>query len=327
MNIVDEDLEFIVGQNYIPWKELEGKNILISGPYGFISSYLVKLILYLNEHQFSKKASVYGIARKHRNNVFEKRNNLYIFEQNVCDPIKAYLPKMDHVIHAASKTGPKYYKSDLLNTVLPNVIGTYNLLELVKNWGIKSFLFFSSGAIYSNFDTLDIRSSYAESKRMGENLCISYLYQYNIPIKIARIFHTYGPGMDLNNGNMISDFISDILNKRDTALKSQGKEVRTLSYISDTISALYAILLKGKIGSAYDVGNNEQQISVFDLARLMCNLYPELHLTPGFVPDDNSTVQRGVKAEIPNTSDLRSLGWKPKYLLESGIYRTIESYK
>lgn len=325
--IIEEDIEFIVDNYDIPWDMLEGKYILISGIYGFISSYLTNVLLYLNEHKFKKKTYIQGISRKHRENIFKKTPELIISEQDVCNLIKSYLPKIDYVIHAASKTSPKYYKSDLLSTVLPNIIGTYNLLELVKQQNIKSFLFLSSSATYNNFNTLDIRSSYGESKRMGENLCFSYLYQYNVPIKIARIFHTYGPNMDLNDGKMISDFILDVLNKRNISIKSQGKEIRALCYITDTVSALYTILLRGKIGSAYDTGNEDFKISVFNLSQLLCNLYPNLKLTPKFKTKDESTVQRGVRIEVPNTRALRALGWKPKYTLSNGITRTIESYK
>jgi len=323
--IVEEDLEFITNQT-LPWEMLEGKKILISGIYGFIPSYLAKVMLYLNEHKFKKKAIVYGIARQTRENVFLKNENLYIWESDICNITKLYLPKMDYIVHAAGKSSPKYTKSDILSVVLPNVIGAYNLLELAKQTNLEGFLFLSSGAVYSNFDSLDIRSSYAEAKRMGENLCISYMHQYNIPVKIARLFHVYGPNMDLNDGKMISDFISDILNKKNICIKSQGTDVRTLCYISDAISALYTILLKGKIGSAYDIGNEDTKTSILDLANLMCKLYPDLSLNAKIVLENNSTLQRGVEVELPDTHDLRTLGWQPKHLLRAGLIRTIENY-
>jgi len=326
--IVEEDLECIASSK-LPWEMLEGKEILISGINGFIPSYLAKVILYLNEHKFKKKSNVYGIARQARENVFEKNENLRIWECDICNITGLYLPKMDYIIHAAGKSSPKYTKSDILNVVLPNVIGTYNLLELAKQTNFEGFLFLSSGAVYSNFDSLNIRSSYSEAKRMGENLCISYMHQHNIPVKIARLFHVYGPNMDLNDGKMISDFVSDILNKKDISIKSRGTGVRTLCYISDAISALYTILLNGKAGEAYDIGNENAKVSVFELAKLLCNLYPDLHLTPSFaIPTPNeSTIQRGVEVEIPDTNNLQALGWQPKHLLKSGLIRTIESYQ
>ena len=146
--------------------------------------------------------------------------NLTLLVQDVSAPIHLALPH-HFIIHAASQASPKYYGVDPVGTLSANVLGTMHLLDLARHHPVISFLYFSSGEVYgetasvptkeSDYGYLDptsVRSCYAESKRMGENMCVSYHKQYDVPAKIVRPFHTYGPGMKLDDGRVLRGFCS-----------------------------------------------------------------------------------------------------------------------
>jgi nucleoside-diphosphate-sugar epimerase len=174
------------------------------------------------------------------------------------------------IIHAASPASPKFYRPDPVGTMLPNVVGTLNLLNLARQARTERFLFFSSAEVYGLFrdppaaidetsygslDPNDNRSCYAESKRMGEALCSAYALQYGVAATIVRPFHTYGPGMKLNDGRVFADFIRDVVTGQEITLKGDGKDRRSFCYLSDATEAFLHILLHGRPGQAYNVGN------------------------------------------------------------------------
>ena len=340
--VIEEDLEFI-SQASLPWNLLEGKNILISGANGFLPSYLVKTILFLNEHKFKKQAKVFAMDMSNSRLVaYANRRDLVFINQDICQPINIE-GKIDFIIHAASKASPKFFGQDPVGTLSANVFGTKNLLELAAEKKVESFLFFSSGEIYGQIlsgdsqvredayghvDTTNVRSCYAESKRMGETMCVSWLHQYGVPAKIVRPFHTYGPGINLDDGRVFADFISDIVNNRNIVMKSDGKAIRSFCYIADATVGFFTILLKGENGQAYNLSNNLAEVSILELANLLVKTFPEKNLTVERKDNGNSEY---LKSEInkcsPDVSKIKGLGWQPKYSLEEGFKRAVESFK
>jgi UDP-glucuronate decarboxylase len=344
--IVDEDLQFILSQK-LPWYKLEGKTVLISGVGGFLSTYMVKVLLYCNEKNGSK-IKVLGMVRNKEKALakfseYVGKNNFELIIQDVCDPV-TIRQKVNYIIHAASFASPKYYGKDPVGTLSANVLGTYNLLQLAKKNKIEAFLFFSSGEVYGEVDQhciptkeddygyvdpLDVRSCYAESKRMGETMCVSWWHQYGLPAKIVRPFHTYGPGIRLDDGRVFADFVSDIVNNRNIVMKSDGSAIRAFCYLADATVGFFQVLLEGHNGEAYNVGNDRGEISVLDLANLLVNLFPEKNLS--VIRDEQSTEIGYLKSKItrncPDISKIRSLGWQSRFSLEEGFKRTIRSYQ
>lgn len=343
--IIEDDLTFIANSD-LRWELLAGKTVLITGAAGFLTTYLVESLLHLKEVR-NISVNVLALARN-RKKAWEKFGEhiaaepLTLVVQDVCDPI-SFKGKIDFIVHAASQASPKYYGKDPVGTLLPNVLGTANLLKLAVDKNVKGFLFFSSGEVYGHvsssqmpiredlnghIDPLDVRSCYAESKRMGETMCVSWMHQYGVPVKIARIFHTYGPGMSLNDGRVFADFVSDIVKGHDIVMNSDGSASRCFCYISDTIAALFAVLLKGEAGEAYNIGNDEAEITIIDLANLLGSLFPERQLRvirrstiskPGYL---KSPFNR----QTPDTKKIRKLGWSPRINLRDGFKRTVESF-
>lgn len=340
--IIKEDMKFII-KSKIPWNNLQGKTILISGANGFLPSYMVKTILYLNKTFFEDKTHIVLLIRN-KNKAMKRfsqvnTENLIFHVQDICKPFDIK-KEVDYIIHAASQASPKYYKNDPVGTLCPNIMGTYQLLELARKNDLENFLFFSSGEVYGETDHFpttendygyvnptEIRSCYAESKRMGENMCISWFKQYDVPTKIIRPFHTYGPGMSLNDGRVFADFVADIINHRDIVIKSSGEAKRTFCYLSDAIAGFFTVLFKGQKGEAYNVSNDQAEISIIDLAKKLVNLYPEYGLKVIKQPrKDYKYLESKIRRNYPDISKIHSLGWQPYYSIEEGFKRTIESF-
>jgi nucleoside-diphosphate-sugar epimerase len=314
--IIEEDLDFIVSQN-VPWDKLENKDILIAGANGFIPSYLVYTL-----QKLIPSENITLIIRDYNKAREKFGDSVKVIVSDICQDWLQHVPSIyDYIIHAASKANPESFIKNPVDVALSNTIGTYNLLEMSMN--CEGFLFLSSGEIYKEIDPLNIKSCYPESKRMGENLCSCYYHQYGVPAKIARLFHIYGPGMDLNDGRLISEFAGSILNKRDIQLESEGLDVRTYTYVADAVVALFKILLEGNPAEAYNVGAPFTEISIHELALLLINKYPELNLKV-----KKGKIQEKINRIIPDVSKIqKELSWIPQYGLVSGFKRTIESYK
>lgn len=343
--IFEEDFKKISEQS-LSWKKLRGKTILISGANGFIASYVIKFLFYLNDVK-KVRIKIIGIARNisRVEDIFAsdlKRPDFKIIIRDVSQPLN-FKQKINFIIHAASQASPKYYSVDPAGTLKANILGTYNLLELATKNPVESFLFISAGEIYGkinkrgltfetdygSLDPSDVRSCYAESKRMGETMCIAWQRQYKVPVKIARLYHTYGPGIRLDDGRVFSDFVSNIVNNHHIVLKSDGKAVRSFVYVADTVFGLFTILLNGKIGEAYNLANEQTTVSIKKLAQILVELFPEKKLQLVFEKREKNDVYLPSPIAInkPSSAKLRNLGWKPGHSLAEGFLRTINSFK
>ncbi|MSR76800.1 MAG: NAD-dependent epimerase/dehydratase family protein [Candidatus Omnitrophica bacterium] len=345
--IICEDLEFIA-KAPIPWKDLEGKNILITGATGFLPAYMIELLLFLNDNFFQKKVQIFALARNKmkvldRFQNYGKRPDLNFLIQDVCLPIIDEGTRFDFVIHAASLASPKFYGVDPVGTILANTVGTANLLALAEKHKSEAFLFFSSAEVYGDIssdrmpiredcfgplDPLLIRSCYAEGKRAGENMCISWSQQYGLPVKIIRPFHTYGPGMSLDDGRVFADFVSDIVHGRNIQMTSDGSAVRAFCYLADAVVGFFMVLLKGSPAQAYNIGNDLCKTSIVELAELLIGIFPEkrLKVVPSKAVNSPGYIKSKISVSVPDTCKIRALGWSPSYSLKEGFARTIRSF-
>lgn len=346
-SIVEEDLKYITDSD-VPWEDLEGKNILITGANGMLPSYVVETILFLNSTRFKKKARIFAVVRnfekaKKRYYNYLNRSDLNFVIQDIREPL-TLTDNIDYLIHAASVASPKYYGSDPVGTLIPNSIGTFNCLEFARKNAMKSFLFFSSGEVYGDVENVNkpineklfgkidpttVRSCYSESKRMGETMCIAWYKQYGVPTKIVRPFHTYGPNMQLDDGRVFADFVSDIVHKKDLLLKSDGSAKRTFCYLSDATIGFFLVLLKGQPGEPYNVGGNEPfEMSILELADTLVNLFPEykLHVIKNENISENGYIKSEINRLIPDISKIQKLGWAPRISIKEGFQRTVRSF-
>lgn len=341
-NVIAEDLaEIALGVNA---KQLRGKTVLIAGAGGFLPAYMVETLLYLNETQ-NCECRVIALVRNvekasKRFAHYSGRADLVVIQGDVSS-LEKNLERADIIIHAASPASPKYYGKDPVGVMRANILGMNNLLELARRWGVESFLYFSSGEVYGQLplsapsaregdygyiDILDVRSCYAESKRASETLGVSYWMQHGVPCKIVRPFHTYGPGMALDDGRVFADFVADVVSCRNIVLKSDGSAIRAFCYLADAVRAFFMVLLCGRPGQAYNVGNPMGVLSVLELSELLVGLCPGLGVERRATPADAGYLKSPIARNVPNVEMLNMLGWTPKYLPKEGFARTIRSF-
>ena len=328
----------------INWPALAGKTVLITGANGFLSAYMVETLLFLNEMNDGQATKVIGLdlaADRFRH--YLGRDDFEMITQDVCAPLPQNL-KVDFIVHAASLASPKHYGTNPVGVLSANVMGTHNLLEFAHQQQVESFLYFSSGEIYgaidpsrmplkeSSFGRVDpanVRSCYAESKRMGETMCVSWHHQHGVPAKIVRPFHTYGPGMRLDDGRVFADFVADILANRDIVMQSDGSAKRAFTYLADAVAAFFQVLLSGQCAYPYNVANASCEVSILELATMLTDLFPEKGLK--VVAKELSPTTGSLKNEIsrayPDTSRVCALGWAPKHGVKEGFTRTIRSFQ
>jgi len=341
-NIIKEDISSIINC-FDYWERFKNKTILITGANGFLPAYLVESFLSLDKTYNTKIIAIVRNKQK-ANNRFKNYmtdTNLEIIEHDVCNEFN-YNHKIDFIIHAASQASPKYYKIDPVGTLNANVLGTINMLKLAQTKSVESFLYFSSGEVYGEVkdefmpikeDTFGylnpalVRSCYGESKRMGETICVSYFAQYGIKAKIVRPFHTYGPGMALDDGRVYADFVANIIKDQNIILNSDGKAKRAFCYLTDATIGFLTVLVNGENGEAYNVGNPQEEYSILELANILVNLYPEKKIEVILNKTINADYLKStITRNSPNIDKLKKLNWNPTVTIEKGFKRTVSSF-
>jgi UDP-glucuronate decarboxylase len=344
-SVISEDMQSIIGED-LPWNNLKGKTVLITGANGFLPAYMVETLLFLNSTR-QLNCRVIGLVRniskaQTRFRQFLCRKDFLLVCGDISQDVD-WPERCDFIIHAASQASPKFYGVDPVGTMTANISGVHQLLNHARKWESEGFLFFSSGEVYGRvspekvptkeddfgyINITDTRSCYSESKRAAETLGISYAHQYGVQFKIVRPFHTYGPGMSLDDGRVFADFVNDVVSRRNLVLSSDGKAIRSFCYLSDAVAGFFTVLLKGQQATAYNVGNPAGAMSIIDLATLLAGLYPELELcvaqkikkVDGYVPST-------ISINVPDIARIQELGWSPSTMPREGFMRTIRYFK
>jgi nucleoside-diphosphate-sugar epimerase len=346
--IIKEDMETIE-RRLGDCSRLNNKNILITGAYGMLAAYCVYFLIYLNETHPGYHIHILAQGRNRdkmcqRFGVYLSKDYFSFVKEDISQPVSIDAD-IHYIIHAASLASPQYYKTNPVDVLKPNTLGTFYLLQLAAEKNVEGFLFFSSGDIYGNIgedmdsidercpgrlDSMELRNCYGESKRMGENMCAAFWQQYGVPAKCVRITHTYGPTMDLENDRrLFSEFVSNVVSGQDIVMKSDGTAIRPMCYIADAADAFFRTLLDADAGRAYNLCNNMTWISVKELAELLISLYPEKNLRVVCKERESNSDYMECRVKFHakfDTEALQSLGWKPEYGLREGFKRTIDSF-
>lgn len=321
---------------------LRNKTIMITGATGMLARYLTEFFLYLNRLHFHLHLILIVRNEQKARRLFHGKLNdqVELLVSDLTTPLFCN-KKVDLLIHAASLADPQYYRRKPVDVLLPNTLGTYYCLELARRVGTEQVLFFSSAEIYGSLngegpicenisgslDPLDLRSCYSESKRMGETLCAAYARQYGIRTLCLRIFHTYGPTMNLEQDQRVfSEFLRTILESNQIVMKSSGQAKRAFCYALDMVSACLAVINRGQSAEAYNLANDEAFVSIRELAETLIRTFPERRIQlieaerdglSDYV-ENQTTTYRTV-----STAKLRTLGWYPRISLEEGFRRTL----
>lgn len=341
--IVSEDMSRIY-DSCAGLEALMNTSVYITGATGMIGSYLTAFLIWLNEEQ-SYHLNIYISVRntdkaRYIFGSFCDKEYFHILKNDITAEVPTEL-KADYVIHAASLASPQYYGSNPVETMLPNIIGTYRLLEYAQINEIKGMVFLSSGSVYGSCETeaaiteenygkmdfLALGNVYGESKRCAEALCHAYSVEYGIKVMSARIHHTYGPTLDIKNDSRVfAEFVRNIVARKNIVIKGTGASERSFTYITDTVAALLTILINGKSGESYNVAN--ATVSIDELAETLVGLFPELDLKVEY----QARKQAGYcsspekRSASVSTEKLKKLGWNAKFGIKEGFERTIRSF-
>ena len=293
--IVKEDVEDIInscGKEFL-LEKLNNKNVLITGASGMIGTYFAYTLLRLNElynANINLKLVIRDINKL--DSYIKEKNNVNIIIQDVTMPFNLE-SNVDYVIHAASPASPKIMSNYPVETNLANTLGTANTLRLAHEKKSAGYLFISSREIYGEpnesqelftedgplgqVNPLVPRNGYAEGKKAAENLCSAYKEEYGLNTKIVRLAHTYGPGMSIYDGRVQADFLKNVLNNENIVLKSDGSSIRTYTYISDAITAMFLVLLSSN-DIVYNISDEASKTSIKELAKTLVNIDPDKNL-------------------------------------------------
>ena len=174
-------------------------------------------------------------------------------------------------------------------------------------------------------DPTKVRSCYGESKRMSENICVSYSHQYGVDTRIVRPFHTYGPGLSPSDGRVFSDFIHAVASGNDIEMTSDGSAKRPFCYITDAVTGIFNVLFNGKSSNAYNMGNPDGEVSIKELAKIVSKARTDFDIRVKSSVQPDSYLRSPTSRQIVNIDKLKSLGWSPKISVVEGFKRSISS--
>lgn len=340
--IVQDDLAQIC-RSGLNWKEFDNKTVLITGATGMLAEYLAFTLLYLRE-EYDVRVNVIALCRTrhHVEEVFSEflnKDYFTILSQDVCAPID-YNGSIDYIFHLAGNASPYSINNDPVGIIKANLLGTFNVMELAREKSVHRVLFVSTREVYGAsseqqlsetsfgcLDPMDNRSCYPESKRAAETILRSYFLQYGIKSVIARVAHSYGPGMKIHNdGRVMADFIGNAVNGKDIVLHSSGEAVRSFLYLSDAVVGLFTILLEGVGGEPYNLSNELEPMPIYKVAELICSLFPTKNIHVVFSKEKPKGGYCNYPRVALDNRKLQELGFNPSVSLKDGLYRTIMSF-
>jgi dTDP-glucose 4,6-dehydratase len=306
-------------------------NIVLTGGSGFIGSHLSKELLKNGEN---KLIIVDNLLTGNLNNIQDllDHENATFIQHDVQDHIEI-VEKVDYVFHLASAASPVAYTENPVNTLKAGSLGTINTLGLARKHGAEYFLA-STSEVYGdplitpqneeywgNVNPNGERSMYDEAKRFAEAATATYARSYDLKTKIIRIFNTYGPNMQLNDGRVVTNLIVQALNDEDLTIYGDGTQTRSFSYVSDTVAGIIA-MMESNHYEVFNIGN-PYEMTVKELAETilkLTNSKSEIIYKP--LPIDDPQQRR------PDISKAKEkLNWEPKVDLENGLDTTIEWIK
>lgn len=305
------------------------KRILITGGAGFIGSHLCEHLL----QEGNEVICLDNYFSGDKQNIRHLLNNPY-FEAIRWNVIHPYYIECDEIYNLACPASPIYYQRDPTQTLNTCVMGTINAVKLARKLKVK-VLQASTSEVYGdpnihpqvesywgNVNPIGIRSCYDEGKRVAETVCMDYFRQYNVDIKIARIFNTYGPRMRKDDGRVVSNFIVQALNKEDITVYGEGNQTRSFQYVDDLVDGLVKLMETGSdFHGPVNIGN-PGEFAIKELAEKVIELTKsssKIVYMP--LPEDDPT-QR-----CPDISLAKEkLQWEPKVDLYNGLIKTIRYF-
>ena len=307
------------------------RRILVTGGAGFIGSHLCERLL------------EYGFEVTCLDNFFTgvKKNIIHLLDHPYFELVRhditmPYFMEVDEIYNLACPASPEHYQFNAIKTIKTSVMGTIHMLGLAKRVQAK-ILQASTSEIYGDpqvhpqteeywghVNPIGIRSCYDEGKRCAETLCMDYLRQNKVRVKIVRIFNTYGPRMNPDDGRVVSNFIVQALRGKELTVYGDGSQTRSFQYIDDLLEGMMRMMgTKDDVAGPVNIGN-PREFTIKELAELVLEMTgSKSKITYQPLPQDDP-IQRQPDISLAN----RLLDdWKPMITLEEGLQKTIEYFK
>lgn len=330
-------------KNEIYFSELEGKTIFITGATGLIGSNLVHSLVSKSKC-FSKPIRIIALVRNitKAQTIFKgDYNQIECLVGDVTKPIQV-TENIDYIVHAASQTSSRNFVDQPLNTIKVAVEGTVNVLELAKEKAVKKVVYLSTMEVYgapstdekiteqfgTNLDTTSVRSCYPESKRLCENLCVSYMKEFGIPINIVRLTQTFGMGVAYNDSRVFAEFARCVIEKKDIVLHTKGETKRSYLYTQDAVNSILIVMINGENGQAYNAANEMTYCSIYEMAQMVAHKCANGEINVKIEIDNESKFGFAPVLRMNlDTSKLQSIGWKAEVGLEEMFHILIDDMR
>jgi UDP-glucuronate decarboxylase len=307
------------------------KTAIVTGGAGFIGCHLCERLLKEDYKVICMDNLITGSLSNVRELLSNPRFSFVQFDIN--NPITSIDESVDEIYHLASIASPEKYKKYPIETLLTSLIGTIHVLELCKTKKAK-LLYTSTSEVYGdplqhpqseeyygNVNTVGERSCYDEGKRVGETLLYEYRKNYDLDLKIVRLFNTYGPKMNIEDGRVVTNFIRSYKNKENITIYGSGNQTRSFCYIEDTLNGILKMMNSQEHGPI-NIGNPYNELSINNLVTIFEKLtHTQLCVT--YLPE----TENDPKIRNPDiTKAIALLDWKPEIPLEEGIARTLDYF-
>jgi UDP-glucuronate decarboxylase len=305
------------------------KTILVTGGAGFIGSHLCEALL--KQGHYVICLDNFFTGRKENIKHLMDFYNFELIRHDIIDPIKL---EVDEIYNLACPASPVHYQYNPIKTIKTSILGTMNMLGLAKRVKAK-ILQASTSEVYGdplvhpqpesyrgNVNPIGPRSCYDEGKRAAETLCFDYHRQHKVDIRVVRIFNTYGPNMQINDGRVVSNFIVQALKNEDITVYGDGKQTRSFCYVSDLVRGMIDFMNQEQHLGPINLGN-DGEFTILELAEKVIQLtHSKSKITFKPLPEDDPLQRK------PDLSLARKLiNYEPKIKLEEGLIKTIEYFK
>ena len=303
--------------------------VLVTGGAGFVGSHLVDRLL----ERGDAVIVVDNFFTGRKENIMHHLGNPF-FEVIRHDVVEPILLEVDQIYHLACPASPVHYKHNPVKTIKTSVMGTLNMLGLAKRVGAR-FLLTSTSEVYGdplqhpqkeeywgNVNPIGVRSCYDEGKRTAETLTFDYHRQDGVDVRVARIFNTYGPRMQLEDGRVVSNFVSQALRKEPITVYGDGTQTRSFQYVSDLVAGLMRLMDNDEHTGPFNIGN-PGEFTMSELAEVVKDLIdPEAKIE---FRENTADDPGRRKPDISKAKEL--LGWEPKVSLKEGLPKMIEDFR